>query len=189
MIFRLEQKETLEGAVWWACIVYGGALMGLYLMSALSHVFPAEPWHSRFRRLDQGFIYLLILGTYSPFAALFLETGTAWAVFGVMWLLAILGCVSKIWFSHRVERVSVSIYVLLGWGPALIGFPLEDQALLKAFYWMAAGGVVYCTGIFFLWQDKRIWYFHGIWHLFVIVASAIHFYAIADFVLGDAVAR
>lgn len=185
LIFRLWESESLASVIGIACVVYGFTLIGLYLMSTLSHVFMRAPWHSRFRRLDQGFIYLLILGTYSPLAALFLKTATAWALFGVMWSLAIVGCVSKICLSHRVEHVSIAIYVLLGWGPALIGFPLGDHALLRAFYWMAAGGIVYCAGIFFLLQDKRVWYFHGIWHVFVIGGSAIHFYAIVNFVFGD----
>ena len=185
LMWRLMQTDSLPLAVPLTCAIYCLSLMGLYLMSTLSHVLMQEPWHSRFRRLDQGFIYLLILGTYSPLAALFLKSTVAWIIFGGMWALAILGCVSKIFFSHRVERVSIWIYVLLGWGPALIGLPLDFERLKIAYCWMAAGGIVYCLGLIFLLQDKRWWYFHGIWHLFVIGGSAIHFFGVVEFLFGN----
>jgi len=184
MVARLQHLPSPSWVLSTSCVIYGLSLAGLYLMSTLSHVFTEGPWHARFRRLDQAFIYLLILGTYSPLAALFLKSTMAWVLFGLLWSLAIFGCVSKIWFSHRVEHVSILIYVILGWAPALIGFPLGDAALTTAFYWMAAGGIVYCAGILFLLRDKRAWYFHGIWHLFVIGGSAVHFYAIAKLIFG-----
>ena len=185
MGWRLGHIESLSTATTFACLVYGLSLMGLYLMSTLSHVFTKQPWHSRFRQLDQAFIYFLIVGTYSPLATMFLKTEIQWVLFGLLWAIAIFGFVSKIWFSHRVEHVSVAIYLLLGWAPAFIGVPLGDEAVRTAFYWLAAGGIIYSAGVVFLLQDKRVWYFHAIWHLFVISASAIHFYAIASYVLGD----
>ncbi len=175
IVGQLRQLSPPPAGISAGCIVYCLSLMGLYLMSTLSHVFTRGRWHDRFRRLDQAFIYLLILGTYTPLAALFLKSAAAWGLFGVMWLLAIAGCVSKIWFRHRVERVSVALYVALGWMPALIGLPLGDEAVASAFYSMATGGVVYCAGIVFLLLDNRVWYFHGIWHIMVIGGSAIHF--------------
>ena len=184
MVIKLQQTQPLSPVIGAACVVYCLSLLGLYLMSTLSHVFTQGYWHSLFRRSDQAFIYLLILGTYSPLAALFFTSTTAWVLFGVMWLLAIIGFVSKIWFSYRVEQVSVAIYVILGCAPALIGFPLGDDAVKSELYWMAAGGGVYCAGIFFLLLDKRVWYFHGIWHLFVIGGSAIHFYMISKLIFG-----
>lgn len=183
---RLESADAVPAQVWVALFVYGLSLMGLYLMSTLSHVFRDEPWHSRFRQLDQGFIYLLIMGTYSPFAAVFIQSTVAWTVFGTAWLFAIYGCISKIFFNHRVEQVSVVLYVMLGWVPAMVVFPISDALMTSIFYQMAAGGVVYSLGIYFLWQDSRVWYFHGIWHLFVIGGSTIHFASIANLLLSDA---
>lgn len=183
---HFKPDDALPARVWVAFFVYGLSLMGLYLMSTLSHVFREEPWHSRFRQLDQGFIYLLILGTYTPLAAMFIQSTFGWIVFGTAWVFAIYGCVLKIFFSHRVEQVSVVLYVLLGWVPAMVVIPVSDEMLRSVFYPMASGGIVYSLGIFFLWQDTRVWYFHGIWHLFVIVGSAIHFVSIAKLMLKGA---
>ena len=184
MVTRLQQLPSWPAAVGTACIVYCLSLLGLYLASTLSHVFTQGHWHDRFRRLDQAFIYPLILGTYSPLAAMFFQSTTAWVLFAAMWALAIIGFVSKAWFSYRVEQVSIAIYLILGWAPALIGFPLGDEAVKSELYWMIAGGGVYCAGIVFLLLDKRVWFFHGIWHLFVLGGSAIHFYTIARLIFG-----
>lgn len=184
---RVESQHEISSLIWGAFTVYAVSLIGLYLMSTLSHVFRDDPWHSRFRRLDQGFIYLLILGTYTPSAAMFIQSKIAWTVFGGAWAVAVYGCVLKIFFSHRVEQVSVVMYVLLGWVPAMVVFPISDGRLTSVFYSMAAGGVVYSLGIFFLWQDSRLWYFHGIWHLFVIGGSTIHFVAIVNLILGHTI--
>lgn len=115
---------------------------------------------------------------------MFFQSTTAWVLFAAMWALAIIGFVSKAWFSYRVEQVSIAIYLILGWAPALIGFPLGDEAVKSKLYWMIAGGGVYCAGIVFLLLDKRVWFFHGIWHLFVVGGSAIHFYTIARLIFG-----
>jgi len=180
MVWRLLENGSHSAVVTTACGVYGLSLTGLYLASALSHVFFNEPWHSRFRGLDQGFIYLLIAGTYTPLAALFIKSWVLWVLFGVYWAVAIFGCISKVWFSHRLEHVSTATYVLLGWVPGLIGLWVGDAESAQGIYGLAIGGIVYNVGVIFLLQDKRVWYFHGIWHVFVIAGSAIHFFTIVS---------
>lgn len=183
---QMAESETIPTKVWVGFGIYAVTLMGLYLTSTLSHVFRKAPWHSRFRRLDQAFIYLLILGTYTPLATVFVQQTASWTIFGIAWAFAIYGGISKIWLNHRVENVSVTLYLMLGWGPALVVFPIGDPRVLPVFQAMVGGGIAYCLGIYFLFHDNRVWYFHGIWHLFVMIGSAIHFASITDLLLTHA---
>ena len=165
-----------------ACMLYTLCLVGVYAMSTMSH-FCQDPFQKIwYRRLDQGFIYLLIVSTYTPFSLAFLRTTPWWIFLGAMWTVAIFGFVSKVFLAHRVNAVSVWIYVLLGWmpivaGPALIGL-VADAAL----WWMLIGGLCYTVGTVFLLLDNRVRHFHATWHMFVIAGSACHFFAILIFV-------
>ena len=98
----------------WGCTIFSMTLIAVYAASTLSHA-PFRPrLRHLFRRLDQGSIYLLIVGTCMPFALVYLRTGWWFLFFGVMWTVALCGFVSKLLFSHRVDAVAVWIYVLLG---------------------------------------------------------------------------
>jgi hemolysin III len=135
-----------------------------------------------FRALDQGFIYFLIAATYTPFSLAYLRTTEWWLLLGAVWGVALYGFVSKVFFAHRVEAVSIWPYVLLGWLP-IISVPalihLVDDA---AFWWMLVGGLCYTVGTVFLVCDQKVRHFHAIWHLLVIAGSACHFLAILLFV-------
>src|SRR5688500_1142745 len=101
------------------CSIYLASLITVYAMSTLSHSAKSPEWKKVFRRLDQGTIYLLIAATYTPFSIAYLRTVPWWILLAVVWAMAITGFVSKVFFAHRVEWVSVTPYVLLGWLPAL----------------------------------------------------------------------
>jgi hemolysin III len=164
------------------CTIYALSVTTLFAMSTLSH----SPFNIRrrsiFRSLDQGFIYILIAATYTPLSLVYL-TSFGWNfLLGCMWLAAVVGFVLKAFFAHRVERVSVWVYVVLGWLPILpsrmlIGL-IPDTALL----WMLYGGICYTVGVVFLLLDRRAFFFHGIWHLWVMAGSAWHFATIFYFV-------
>jgi hemolysin III len=95
-----------------------------------------------------------------------------------IWAMAIVGFIAKVFFAHRVDLVSVTPYILLGWMPAL-GAPTIVQTIpLTIFLWMLIGGVCYTIGTLFLIYDEHIRHFHAIWHLCVIAGSACHFFGI-----------
>lgn len=165
-----------------SCCVYLLALLAVYTCSTLSHWYTSEfkgglP-QKKFRQLDQACIYLLIVATYTPFSAAYLKHPWWWGVLGLMWSIAIVGFISKIFFSHRVNSVSIWIYLMLGWIPAFSGMPWSDQIPAAAIWSILLGGVVYSAGTIFLYNDQKQWYFHGIWHLFVIGGSLTHFMGI-----------
>ncbi len=166
------------------CGIYAFCLVAVYAMSTLSHFCQREKQRSFFRRLDQGFIYLLIVGTYTPFSMAFLRTPVWWSFLAVLWTIALLGFISKVLLGHRVNRVSIWIYVLLGWMPIVSTPYLLPPIGVYGLVWMLVGGLCYTLGTFFLIFDYRYRHFHAMWHLSVILGSLSHFLVILFYVAG-----
>ena len=158
------------------------ALIIVYAFSALSHYFRDPKRLALFRQLDQAAIYLLIVASYSPFSIVHLDGWWWHSVLGGMWLLALIGFASKLFFAHRVESVSIWLYLLLGWIPFFSGMPFVGLVPAPTVGMILLGGLFYSGGTWFLFNDQRAWYFHSIWHLFVIAGSATHFLAVYWFV-------
>lgn len=169
--------------LWLGGLAYSLSLVGVYVTSTLSHLYSQTSYQRIFRQLDQAFIYLLIVSSYTPFSLAFLKGPWWWGLLIVMWILAIAGFVSKLVFAHKVQTVSIGLYLVLGWLPALGGMPWSDALPPGCISWIIYGGVAYSVGTVFLFNDKRVLYFHAVWHLFVMAGSAIHFGAILHFVV------
>ena len=178
----LRAAENSTSAVFVACLVYSFSASGLYLSSMLSHKVTDPPKRAWFRMLDQAFIYLMITGSFTPFTTAFLNDAWWNGVIGFMWSVSIFGFVSKIFFAHRVEKVAVWFYLLLGWTPLFAGLFSAEALPAEPFWSIVIGGAFYTGGTFFLFNDQIRWYFHAIWHLFVIAGSAVHFFGIYCFV-------
>jgi hemolysin III len=165
------------------CSVYLLSLVTVYAMSTLSHSATSVRWKSLFRQLDQAFIYVLIVATYTPFALAFLP-GHRWDVLlAAMWLVALIGFFAKLLFAHRVETASVVSYIFLGWMPIVAIPTLYHTAPQGVFQAIMAGGAFYTVGTFFLVYDERVKHFHAAWHLCVISGSACHFLGILAYVV------
>jgi len=163
-----------------ATVIYGASLTAVYTASTFSHAFQRPVRKQFFRILDQAVIYCLIAGTYTPFILAYLPPQRRWLVFVLVWSLAIIGFVSKACLKHRIEAVAVINYILLGWLPALAMVSLMP---LDCMVWMACGGVLYTAGTIFLSLDQRVPFFHAAWHLFVLGASAFHFFAVMHYTI------
>lgn len=176
-----------QGDIWRliGCSVYLASLVAVYAMSTLSHTAMTPRWKSLFRALDQGFIYLLIVATYTPFSLAYLRGSVwGWVLLAAMWAVALFGFASKVFFAHRVEAVSIASYVLLGWMPMIAAPTLLHLVPAGAFWWMFLGGVCYTVGTIFLMNDYRVRHLHAVWHVCVIAGSACHFAGILFFVVG-----
>jgi hemolysin III len=160
--------------------VYLVTLVAVYGISTLSHWVQKPRLKLSLQTWDQGTIYLLISGTYTPFVWKYMEIEWRWFFLSVIWAVALLGFSSKVLARYRVLEFSSRSYVLFGWLPALAMVNLVPWICV---IWMALGGISYTVGTFFLWLDHRYRYFHAIWHLFVIVGSGLHYYAIYRFIL------
>ena len=161
--------------------VYGATLVLVYFSSTLYHAVRGSA-KAALRKLDHCSIYLLIAGTYTPFALVTLNGPWGWSLFGTVWGLAVLGIAQEWWLARGHRVASVVIYVLMGWLALVAVAPLFRALSWSGMAWLVGGGLLYTVGIVFYAYDKRIRHFHGVWHLFVLAGSAAHFIAIAAFV-------
>lgn len=168
------------------CGFYAVTLVAVYAASTLSHIYLPEQANRLFRRLDQGFIYLLIVGTFTPFAVTYLRSPVWLGFYTLILAVALLGFASKSMFAHRLNKVSVALYLLLGWGEAIAMQPLVGVLPTVCIVWVVAGGLFYTLGTAFLVLDIRRYHFHAIWHLFVLAGSACHYVAVLRFVAMQA---
>ncbi|MFC7420587.1 hemolysin III family protein [Iodobacter arcticus] len=162
--------------------VYGSTLVLLYVISTLYHSLSGKA-KTVFQRLDHCAIYLLIAGSYTPFALVTLRGPLGWTLFGVNWGLAIFGIVQENILGKRTRILSLGIYVVMGWLIIFAIKPLMAALPAAGMAWLAAGGVVYTVGIVFYVLDTRIPHGHGIWHLFVLGGSLCQFISILFYVI------
>jgi hemolysin III len=164
------------------CSIYLASLIGVYLMSTLSHTFETPRVRTFFRALDQGTIYFLIAATYTPFSMAYLHSWPWWVFLAAVWGVAFWGFFSKVLFAHRVEAVSMWPCIILG-GIPFVSIPaLIGVVEFSALWWMLLGIACYTLGLVFWVNDRRVKHFHAVWHLFVIAGSASHFVCILLFV-------
>ena len=170
-----------------ACSVFAGTLVLVYLCSTLYHSLVRTRARHVFQILDHSSIYLLIAGTYTPFTLISLHGRLGWTVFGVEWGLATVGIVSKSVAIDRFRRgwpavLSAVVYLFQGWLIVFAARPLVDAIGWNGAALLGVGGLAYTLGIVFFAFD-RIRYFHAAWHIFVLVGSIAHYFAILFYVL------
>jgi len=183
-VFYLISLANSHGGTWQiiSCSIYGFTLILLYLASAFYHGAEEELMKKKLEKVDHSCIFLLIAGSYTPFALLILKGTMGWTIFAFVWAAAVLGIIYKVFYIDRFKKLSTLLYLIMGWAllPALntviSNLPFNGLVLL------VLGGVFYSSGVIFYLQDKRP-YFHPIWHLFVMGGSISHFFAIMNYVL------
>ena len=160
--------------------IYGLTLIFLYAMSGLYHGLGGRA-RAVFQRLDHVAIYLLIAGTYTPFVLGPLRGPWGWSLFGILWGLAITGIVQE-FIPQKSRRLSVILYVVMGWLIVIALQPLMRHLAPGGFWWLAAGGVFYTVGIIFFIFDERWRFGHEIWHLFVLAGSIAQYCAVLFYI-------
>jgi hemolysin III len=175
---------SLTGDVWKivSVAVYGVALVLLYSASTVYHSVRGRA-KVIMQKVDHLSIYLLIAGSYTPFCLVTLRGPWGWALFGIVWGLAVIGMLQEIKPRSEARVMSIVIYAVMGWIVLVAVKPLIAALGTAGFTWLALGGVLYTVGIIFFAYDKRFRHWHGIWHLFVIAGSLLHFVAITWYVL------
>lgn len=176
--------SSLDGSPWKivSVSVYGIALVLLYSISTLYHSLRGRT-KLIMRKLDHLSIYLLIAGSYTPFCLVSLRGPWGWTLFGIVWGLALVGMLQEIKPRSEARVLSIVIYAVMGWIVLIAVKPLLAALGTAGFAWLATGGVLYTVGIIFFAFDQRFRHWHGIWHLFVIAGSLLHFVAIMFYVL------
>ena len=175
---------AMHGTAWHivGVSVYGGTLIALYAASTIYHACRSERLRKVFQVLDHSSIYLLIAGTYTPFALVTLRGPWGWTLLGLVWGIAVFGITWKAIAMHRLPAVSLASYVIMGWLAIIAIKPLLASVRVDGILWLLAGGLAYTMGTIFLgW--KRLPYHHAIWHVLVLAGSVCHYFAIVKYVL------
>ena len=162
--------------------IYGTALVLLYAISTVYHSVRGRAKRI-WQKCDHLSIYLMIAGSYTPFCLISLRGAWGWSLFGVVWGLALIGMLQEIKPRSEAHVLSLVIYAVMGWAVLVATGPLLDALGTAGFVWLAAGGLLYSVGIVFFVLGARVRHFHGIWHLFVIAGSLMHYIAILGYVL------
>lgn len=160
-----------------AAIVFGVALVLLYVASTLYHAIPHPPSKARLKVFDHCAIYLLIAGTYTPFALVGLRGRGGLGLLAAMWALALVGVVCKWFWTGRFKRLSTALYLAMGWAAVWVAKPLMEVLSPATLGWLLAGGLAYSAGTVFYLSRRP--YAHAAWHGFVLAGSLCHFVAVA----------
>ncbi len=164
------------------CSVFGTTLVLLYTASTLYHSFQGARVKRIFKTIDHSCIYLLIAGTYTPFTLVSLKGAWGWILFGIIWGMALLGIVFKVFYVYRFRILSTLVYIAMGWLVVIAGKTLIDRVPPGGLALLLSGGLAYTGGVLF-YACKKIPYHHAIWHLFVLAGSVLHYFAVMLYVL------
>jgi hemolysin III len=158
--------------------VFAATMILLYLASVLYHAVPAGRAKRVLVRLDHSAIYLFIAGSYTPFTLGVLHGAWGWTLFGLVWAIAVMGVLLKVFDRLRHSWLSTGLYLAMGWLAVIAIVPLTERMAATGLALLVAGGLAYTAGVAFFATDSRLKFGHFVWHLFVVAGSACHFFAV-----------
>ncbi|QFT33227.1 hemeolysin-III related [Labrenzia sp. THAF82] len=158
-------------------MIYAACLMTMLICSALYNMFAKDHKSGILRRLDHAAIFLMIAGTYTPLAAIIIGGWTGGILLAIVWTGAVAGAIVKLAHLTGLDRLTVPIYLGLGWIVVFAVQPLIEKASSFGFFMILAGGLLYTIGtVFYAW--KKLPFQNAIWHAFVLAAAVCHFTAV-----------
>ncbi len=175
LIIEAVRRGGATGAI--GASIFASTVALLYLTSVLYHALPQNRAKQVLQLLDHGAIFLLIAGTYTPFMLGVLRGAWGWSILGLVWSLALAGVVLKAFSGLRYPRLSLGLYLGMGWLMLIAVKPLWLLMPAAGLLWLLAGGLFYTAGVGFYAAD-RLRYSHFVWHLFVLAGTACHFIAV-----------
>lgn len=170
---------SLRGDVWHVVSfsIFGTSMVLLYLASTLYHSVTKTNIKNLFARFDHAAIFLLIAGTYTPFVLTTLRGPLGWTLFGIVWILAIVGIIIRSIYLTRFRKLMMWFYLALGWMFIIAVVPIVKNLPGSSVAFLFVGGACYSLGvIFYAWRNLK--YGHGIWHLFVLAGTISHFFSV-----------
>ena len=170
LIFKFSKGSILKTITF---ATFGFLMFFVYLASTLCHSLSFTKVKKVFQVIDHSAIYLFIAASYTPFALLVIGGILGWIVFGFVWVITILGIIYKTFFINSHPKVSLILYLGLGWCAVLVAWPLLQGLSILGFLLLVLGGLFYSIGaIFFAW--KKLKFNHAYWHIFVLGGSVCH---------------
>src|SRR5690625_302712 len=176
--------SSLSGDPWKivSVTIFGVTMLLMYLSSTIVHSLPRGKWKDIFLVFDHSSIYLFIAGTYTPFLFVPLKGTIGWVLFGIVWTIAVVGIIFKAFFAKRFIIFSTLLYVFMGWLIVFAWKPLTAALHDHGISLLVAGGLIYTIGAIF-YVYKGIPYHHVIWHVFVLLGSMFHFFAVFFYII------
>lgn len=162
--------------------IFGASMILLYAASTLYHSATNKNWRYRLNILDHASIYVLIAGSYTPFALVTLEGWVGWTIFGVVWGCALTGIILKLFYTGKYRTLSTIMYVVMGWIIVFAIKPLYDNLSSEGLWWLIGGGLSYTVGAVIFSLDK-VKFNHAIFHVFVLFGTFCHYLSIYFYVL------
>jgi hemolysin III len=169
-------------------LVYGISVILLFSASATYHLVKASPQIiQRLRKMDHSAIYLLIAGSYTPICLYFFEGFWRWGLLAIIWSMALIGIIVKLFVINAPRWVSAGIYLVMGWLSVMAVQEMLRAMPVGALVWLVLGGLFYTVGAVIYITKKMDFYpgvfgFHEVWHIFVILGSLSHFIVIAVYI-------
>jgi len=166
--------------------IYGASLFFMFTASGIYHASGAAPKAlERLRKIDHSAIYLLIAGTYTPFCAIAFSGFWRWGLLAVIWTLAFAGIILKMFIIRMPRGLTAGIYLAMGWLSIFAGREFLAALEPRTLAWLLTGGVLYSAGAIVYATKKGDFFpgkfgFHEVWHIFVLLAAAAHFVAVAS---------
>ena len=161
-----------------SCAIFGFTMILLYFASTFCHFTTGSKGEKFFEIFDNIAIYFLIAGTYTPYSLCTMKhTAAGWTMFGIVWFLAIIGTIIKMYYRDQQPRWTVLLYLGMGWTFVIFSWWLLPMLTNSGLAFLFIGGACYTIGIlFYLW--RKLPFSHAIWHLFVLAGSIMHFFSI-----------
>ncbi len=186
--FLITRALPLGPAAVTGASIFAAAMIILYTASAVYHYLPHSKAKSIFRIFDHCAIFLLIAGTYTPFTLSVLHGAWGWTLFGIVWGLALAGIIIKTIYTDGTSKLSIALYLGMGWLAIAAVKPLYDSMPAMGLFWILAGGIMYTAGVYFFANDHKSRFNHFIWHIFVLAGTACHVVAVWGYAFKTPVA-
>ncbi|MGA8853390.1 MAG: hemolysin III family protein [Christiangramia sp.] len=163
-------------------VIFGASMVLVYAASTFYHSAKTHRLRIRLNILDHAAIYILIAGTYTPYALVTLNGATGWTILWVVWGMALAGVILKLFFAGRYQLLSTIMYVAMGWLIIFAINPLIENLSTAGLWWLIGGGISYTIGAILFMQNK-IPFNHAIFHIFVLLGTFAHFISIYFYIL------
>ncbi|AWL12851.1 Hemolysin-3 [Saliniradius amylolyticus] len=180
LVFLLLRSDSVVSVT--SSAIYGGSLLLMFLTSTIYHAVTHHDLKGWLKLFDHSAIYLLIAGTYTPF--MLVSVGGTLGIFGtaLIWSIALAGVLFKWLARHRFPKLSVMLYLVMGWLAIAFIYPLYQSLPGGGLWLLVAGGLCFSIGVLF-YVAKKYQYTHAIWHLFVVAGCSCHYFSIYYFVV------
>lgn len=180
LVFSIKSNITINII---SSLIYGVSLVFLYMMSTLYHAFSKENIKRIFQKLDHCSIFVLIVGCYAVVCLSLLGGKLGLILFGINLFCATAGIIANAISVEKWHKVSLVLYILMGWSVVFAIKPVLALVSFKGFVLLLAGGLCYSIGVIF-YKAKKPRYMHSIWHLFVLAGSIFHYFFFLFYVIA-----